>query len=62
VGCLEQRAPCCVFFIDTLTPLTLSYGFVLSHALRGDRNQGSTERITNQTSQAVMGCGFDENL
>jgi hypothetical protein len=25
-------------------------------------DQGSTERITHQTSQAVMWCGFDENL
>jgi hypothetical protein len=54
LGCLKQRAPFCIFFIDTLTPLTLSYGFVLSHALRLDRNQGSAERVANQTSQAVM--------
>jgi hypothetical protein len=60
VGCLEQRAPCCVFFIDTLTPLTLSLLVVLSHALRCD--QGSAERVTHQASSAVMWCGFDENL
>jgi hypothetical protein len=31
-------------------------------AVRLDRNHGSTERVTNQVSSAVMGCGFDENL
>jgi hypothetical protein len=60
VGYFEQREPCCVFFIDTLTPLTLSNGFVLSHAVRCD--QDGAKRVTNQASQAVVGCGFDENL
>jgi hypothetical protein len=31
-------------------------------ALQLDRDQGSLEPITHQTSQAVVGCGFDENL
>jgi hypothetical protein len=32
LGCLKQRAPFCVFFIDTLPPLTLSCLVVLRHA------------------------------
>jgi hypothetical protein len=31
-------------------------------ALQLDRDQGSLKPITHQTSQAVVGCGFDENL
>jgi hypothetical protein len=29
---------------------------------QGDRDQARSERVTYQASQAVMGCGFDENL
>jgi hypothetical protein len=35
-------------------------GLFLSHALRCD--QDGAKRVTNQASQAVVGCGFDENL
>jgi hypothetical protein len=34
-------APFSNFCIDTRPLLTLSFGFVLRHALRGGRNQGS---------------------
>jgi hypothetical protein len=55
-------APFSNFCIDTRPLLTLSFWFVLRRALRLDRNQGSAERVTHQASQAVMWCGFDENL
>jgi hypothetical protein len=52
--------PCLPWTGNGCVSLTLPFGFVLSHALRGD--QGSTERVTYQVSSAVMWCGFDENL
>jgi hypothetical protein len=53
-------APFSNFCIDTHPLLTLALGFVLSHAVRS--GQCSAERVTHQASQAVMWCGFDENL